>query len=143
MITAQEKLQAAMEYALAHRPKVGGFPFLAECLRQAGVKHNVWSLPAVTSMYLMDDGEYVINQGTPLATGIMTVPPFDEAAVIKALRADQAGESTFPEFLDAIWKAGVWGYDVHFEKRTVMYMGAKGEQYIESYEAVQVGDIGI
>lgn len=69
-MTSKEKLQKAMEYAMANRPKVGGFPFLAECLRKAGVKHNIWSLPGVTSMYLMDDGEYIINQGTPLLTGM-------------------------------------------------------------------------
>ena len=132
-----------MAYAMENRPKVGGFPFLAECLRQAGVTHIIWSLPAVTSMYLMEDGEYLINQGTPLATGMMEVPRFDQAAVIRAIRLDQAGESTFPQFLDAIWKAGAWGYDVDFKKRAVAYMGAKGEMYVESYPAVEVRDRGI
>lgn len=140
-MNSKEKLQKAIEYGMVHRPKVGGFPFLAECLRKAGVKHNIWSLPAATSMYLMDDGEYIINQGTPLVTGMVEVPKFDEGAVIKALRADQAGESTFPEFLNAIWNAGAWGYDVHFEKRTVAYMGAKGEMYIEEYPLVEVSEL--
>lgn len=135
---SKEKLQKAMEYGMANRPKVGGFPFFAECLRKAGVKHNIWSLPAVTSMYLMDDGEYIINQGTPLIMGMTEVPKFDEEAVIKAIRADQAGESTFPEFLQAVWNAGAWGYDVDFNKRAVAYMGAKGEMYIEEYPAVEV-----
>jgi uncharacterized protein YbcV (DUF1398 family) len=31
-----ESLQAAQKHAMAHRPKVGGFPFLAECLRRPG-----------------------------------------------------------------------------------------------------------
>lgn len=35
-MTQKEKLQMAMDYATANRPKVGGFPFLAECLRKAG-----------------------------------------------------------------------------------------------------------
>jgi uncharacterized protein YbcV (DUF1398 family) len=29
------------------RPKVGGFPYLAETLRRAGVTRNLWYLPAV------------------------------------------------------------------------------------------------
>ena len=127
-----------MEHAMTNRPKVGGFPFLAECLRKAGVKHNIWSLPAATSMYLMNDGEYIINQGTPLVTGMTEVPRFNEEAIIKAIRADQAGESTFPEFLQAIWNAGAWGYDVDFMKRKVAYMGAKGEMYIEEYPEVMI-----
>ena len=137
-MSSKEKLQKAMEYAMKNRPKVGGFPFLAECLRKAGVKHNIWSLPAVMSMYLMNDGEYIINQGTPLVVGMIEVPKFDEESIIKASRIDQAGESTFPEFLNAIWSAGAWGYDVDFNKRIVTYMGSKGEQYRESYPAVEV-----
>lgn len=140
-MSSKEKLQKAMEYAMAHRPKVGGFPFLAECLRKAGVKHNIWSLPAAQSVYMMDSGESIVNQGTPLITGMAEVPKFDQEALIKALRTDQAGESTFPEFLNATWQAGVWGYDVHFEKREVAYMGARGEMYIESYPAVEVPEL--
>jgi uncharacterized protein YbcV (DUF1398 family) len=49
------------------------------------------------------------------------VPPFDREALIKALRTDQAGESTFPEFLEASWRSGVVSYDVDFASRTVAY----------------------
>lgn len=127
-----------MAHAMEHRPKVGGFPFLAECLRKAGVRHNIWSLPAAQSVYMMDNGDSVINQGTPLITGMAEVPKFDQDALIQALRTDQAGESTFPEFLSAAWNAGVWGYDVDFEKHTVTYMGARGELYTESYPPIEV-----
>lgn len=138
MNDAQEKLQTALAYAMANRPKIEGFPFLAECLKKAGVTHNIWSLPAAQSVYMFDSGESVVNQGTPLLSGLAKVPPFDQDALIAALRKDQAGESTFPEFLRAAWNAGVWGYDVHFAKHTVTYMGARGELYTESYPAVEV-----
>ncbi len=143
MSTSPEKIERAMKYAMEHRPQVGGFPFLAACLQKAGVKHNIWSLPAVMSMYLMDSGEYIINQGTPLMTGMAVVPPFDQDAIIAAIRTDQAGESTFPVFLQAIWNAGGWGYDVDFEKRTVTYMGSKGELYTESYPSVDVEGLAV
>jgi uncharacterized protein YbcV (DUF1398 family) len=51
---------------------------------------------------------------------------------------DQAGESTFPEFLEASWRAGVVRYDVDLEARTVAYQGCNGEEYIEAYPAVTV-----
>ena len=137
-MNSKEKLEKAIEYAMENRPKVGGFPFLAECLRKAGVTHNIWSLPAVMSMYLMTDGQYLINQGVPFMTGMTEVPQFDQEAVVKAIQVDQAGESTFTEFLEAIWKAGAWGYDVDFKKRTVTYMGAHGELYTEPYPEVEV-----
>lgn len=51
---------------------------------------------------------------------------------------DQAGESTFPEFLMATWTAGVVRYDVDFVARTCTYLGAGGESYVEAYPGAQV-----
>lgn len=75
-------------------------------------------------------------QGAPLVNGAVDVPASDEKALVKALRVDQAGESTFPEFLDATWQAGVVRYDVDLEARTVVYQGCDGEEYIEAYPSV-------
>jgi uncharacterized protein YbcV (DUF1398 family) len=66
------------------------------------------------------------------------VPVFDRDALIRALRTDQAGESTFPEFLAASWRAGVIRYDVDFNARTVAYYGCTGEEYVESYPSIEV-----
>jgi uncharacterized protein YbcV (DUF1398 family) len=137
MSAAIENLQAAMALAFAGRPKVGGFPYLAETLRRAGVTRNLWSLPACQSLYLTNDGP-VVTMGTALASGTADVPPFDREALIKALRTDQAGNSTFPEFLAASWRAGVVRYYVDFTARTVAYYGANDEQYVEEYPAVEV-----
>ena len=78
----------------------------------------------------------MIQQGQPVTVGVAVLPVFDETALIHALRQDQAGESTFPEFLQRVWRAGVLWYDVDFEKRSVVYGGARGEKYTESYPAV-------
>lgn len=132
-----EKLQTAQHYAMANRPKIGGFPYLAECLRKAGVQGNSWELPSCQSIYVMDDG-IIVSQGTPLITGMAEVPVFNKEALITALKTDQSGESTFPEFLNATWKAGVIKYHVNFSKRFVIYYGANNESYEESYPAVEV-----
>jgi len=137
MSKAIDNLRQAQERAIAIRPKVGGFPFLAETLRRAGVTRNVWSLPACQSLFLSEDGP-VMMQGAPLASGMMDVPPFDREALIAALRTDQAGESTFPEFLASTWRAGVVRYDVDFAARTVAYYGCNGEEYVEEYPAVDI-----
>jgi uncharacterized protein YbcV (DUF1398 family) len=138
MSAATEKLQEAQQRAMAGRPKVGGFPYLAETLRRAGVKRNLWYLPACQSLYLTDAGPVAVV-GTPLVAGMVDVPRFDGEALIAALRTDQAGRSTFPEFLMATWRAGVVRYDVDFAARTCTYFGANGEEYVESYPAVDVG----
>ena len=138
MSKAIKNLQAAQEQAMAIRPKVGGFPYLAETLRRAGVTRNVWSLPSCQSIFLTKDGA-VVMQGQPLALGMADIPAFDREGLIRALRIDQAGESTFPEFLAASWKAGVVRYDVDFEARKVTYYGWDNEEYVEGYPAVDVG----
>jgi uncharacterized protein YbcV (DUF1398 family) len=137
MSKAIENLQAAQKRAMATRPKVGGFPYLAETLRLAGVTRNYWFLPACESLYLTNAGP-VVTQGTPLVSDTADVPSFNREALITALRIDQAGNSTFLEFLAATWRAGVVRYDVDFAARTVAYYGCNGEEYIESYPAVEI-----
>jgi uncharacterized protein YbcV (DUF1398 family) len=138
MSKAIEILQAALQRAMAGRPKVGGFPYLAETLRRAGVTRNLWYLPACQSLFLTEHGP-VVSLGTPLVTETTDVPRFDREALISALRTDQAGRSTFPEFLSASWRAGVVRYDVDFAARTCTYFGANGEEYVESYPAADLG----
>lgn len=137
MSKAIDNLTAAMKRAQEVRPRVGGFPYLAEVLRQAGVTRNIWSLPSCQSLFLTDEGP-VIRQGDPLIAGLADVPRFDESSLVKALRTDQAGKSAFPEFLTAAWRAGVVRYDVDFRARTVTYQGCSGEEYIETYPSVSI-----
>jgi uncharacterized protein YbcV (DUF1398 family) len=137
MSKAIENLQAAQKHAMSIRPKVGGFAYLAETLRRGGVTRNIWSLPACQSIFLTNKGP-VVMQGEPLVSGMADIPAFDRDGLIRALRVDQAGESTFPEFLTASWRAGVVRYDVDFQGRTVAYYGCNGEEYVEAYPAVDI-----
>lgn len=135
MSKATTALKEALQRGTTLRPKVGGFPYLAEALRQAAAMYNYWYLPACTSIFVLDAGT-VVNQGTPLIDGMMELPAFNQEALIAALRKDQAGNSTFPEFLLGAWNAGVTSYIVDFTKRTVSYYGIKGECYVEEYPEV-------
>jgi uncharacterized protein YbcV (DUF1398 family) len=101
------------------------------------VKRNLWYLPSCQSVYLTDAGP-VVTLGAPLLSGTADVPALDRDALIRALRTDQAGNSTFPEFLMASWQAGVIRYDVDFTARTVTYYGCDGEEYVEAYPAADV-----
>jgi uncharacterized protein YbcV (DUF1398 family) len=132
-----DNLTQAQKLAMSIRPKIGGFPVLAELLRQAGAKMNRWSLPSCQSVYIMNDGS-IVQQGTPLITGMHEIPVFHQEALIAAIRTDQEGKSTFLEFLTATWKSGVVSYDVDFVNRNVKYYGVNGESYVEEYPAVEV-----
>lgn len=137
MSKAIDILKAAMARAMASRPKVGGFPYLAETLRVAGVTKNVWTLPSCQSLYLTQAGP-VVMAGAPLISDITDVPSFNREKLIAAIRTDQAGQSTFPEFLSSAWAAGVVGYEVDFSARNVRYYGCQNEEYVEEYPAVKI-----
>ena len=72
MSKAIENLEAAFERATRIRPKIGGFPYLAETLRQVGVTRNIWSLPGCQSLYLTELGP-IVTIGAPLASGTVGV----------------------------------------------------------------------
>lgn len=137
MSKAIDNLLQAQQFAMSIRPKVGGFPYVAEVLRKAGVSRSIWNLPSCQSIYVTEQGSVVI-QGTPLVSTNAEVPPFDREALIKALRNDQAGQSAFPEFLQASWEAGVVSFIVDFEKRVATYYGVLGESYDENYPKVKI-----
>lgn len=137
MSKAVENLIKAQQLAMSIRPKIGGFPYLAETLKRAGVTRNIWSLPSCQSIYLTQYGP-VVSQSSPLVSTTTDIPPFDRDALVKALRIDQAGMSSFPEFLKASWEAGVVSYVVDFEKRVVTYYGALNESYSENYPAIEI-----
>jgi len=137
MSEAIENLKAAQQRGMAGRPKAGGFPYLAETLRRAGITRNLWHLPSCQSIHLTELGPVGVP-GTPLIDGMAEVPPFNREALITALRADQSGRSTFPEFLQASWKAGVVRYDIDLIGRTCSYHGVGGETYVESYPEVEL-----
>ncbi|MFF7966846.1 DUF1398 family protein [Streptomyces sp. NPDC007903] len=128
-------LRAAMARAAQVRPQVGGFPYLAEALRQAGVTRCAMTVPSNAMLYVTEAGPVAV-QGEPQFTGMSDVPPFDRAALIAALRADQAGETTFPEFVRGCWQSGVVRYDVDLAARTCTYYGAGEESYVETYPEV-------
>ncbi len=132
-----DQLEKAQKIAMANRPKVGGFPYLAEVLRQAGVRMNRWSLPSCQSIYVFKEVS-VVQQGSPLVMGTHEVPKFNYDSLISAIRADQEGLNSFPEFLQASWNAGVIAYDVDFENRKVSYYGSNSECYIEEYPTVEL-----
>lgn len=123
----------ALKKAVAERPAVGGFPHFAEVLRQAGIRRNRWYVPATLAVYETEAGPAVM-QGESLIDGAAPISEFDPVTLVAAIRADQAGEATFPEFLAAIWAAGVFEYEVDLTARTCTYFGAdRSDRYVEAY----------
>lgn len=131
------KINQAMTRSHSIRPKEGGFPYLAECLKQEGIIKNIWHLPSGDSFYFTKDDSLIIP-GKSLIDKQVHVPVYDEKEFIRILRLDQAGETDFSTFLLNTWKSGVIRYEVDLISRTVTYYGALGEQYCESYPQVKL-----
>jgi uncharacterized protein YbcV (DUF1398 family) len=130
-------VQQAQRRGAAARPRVNGFPYYAEALRAAGISAVETFIATGGSVYHLADGA-VAQTFDPIAAPAAVVPEWDERALIAALRADQAGRSTFPEFLAAAWRAGVIHFRVDLANRTCTYVGVTGAHYVESYPAVAV-----
>ena len=132
-----DTVTAATAFGAAVRPKVGGFPYLAEAMRQAGITRNYFDVPSMSMVFVTAKGA-VLRPGALLHTDPVVVPPFDKAALIAALRADQRGETTFPQFVEASFSAGIIRYEVDTTERTCTYYGCFGETYVEQYDAVEL-----
>jgi uncharacterized protein YbcV (DUF1398 family) len=118
------------------RAAAQGFPFRAATLRAAGVAAYHVDVPGRATLYDLAAGS-VLEQDAPLrGEGLHPVAPFDEAGLVAALHANQAGRSTYADFVEAALRAGVVRYDVDLAARTCTYRGAAGEAYTERYPAV-------
>ena len=132
-----ETISAAQQRGTALRPKANGFPYFAEALRQAGVTRIDVTVPSWTTVLTTARGS-VIQQGTPMLTGSAEVPSFDQQAFVDALRGDQEGLITFPDWMTATWRAGVAWYAVDLESRTCTYRAPSGDSYTEHYPSVDL-----
>lgn len=137
MGSAREKIADAYKWATANRPKVNGYPYLAEALRQAGVSRYVVNLPSTQTIFFAKEGN-VVAQSEVLVNGMSEVPPFNRGAFLEVLKKSQAGDISFPEFLKGSWEAGVLHYEADLISRKVSYYGSSGESYIEDYPTVEV-----
>ncbi len=140
MSKAVQTVLAAHAKAMRVRPKIGGFPYLAEAYREGGVISNTFNLPSGQSIYITKNGPVAMPGPSNLITEAVDVPVFSKEAIKAAIQFSQKGEGTFPEFLALAWKAGVIKYDVDYVNRKIVYVGVQGEQYEEDIPAVTIKD---
>src|ERR1700679_881592 len=69
----------------------------------------------------------------------MTIPPtkipedLSQSGIVAAIRAVQADEIRYPEFLRQAMAAGIIAYWVFIAGRKVIYFGRKGEVHLEEF----------
>jgi len=107
------------------------FPQVIAALTGAGVEAYFADLASGTDTFYLATGE--------THTEKMTLPQqpiaedFSHSQLVTTIRATQADQIRYPDFLPRAMAAGVTAYWVFLTGRKVIYFGRKGELHIEEF----------
>lgn len=101
------------------------YPELIQKLMTIGIRSYTVDTATGTILYRMDGGEHVLHHGEAQRS---INPTYSESATIEAIRSNQQGNSTYPQFMDAIAEAGIYFYEatLNGEHKRVTYIGKAG-----------------
>lgn len=102
------------------------YPETAKSLIALGIRSYTVDVASSTILYRFHEGEQVLHYG---AGSIRTLnEAFSREDTIQAVKDTQQGRLTYPEFMDAIAKAGVRFYEATLEgnNKRVTYIGSNG-----------------
>ena len=110
------------------------FPEVVSKLAAIGCEQYHADLPRQEKTYYLPDGESHIE---PLPTPSQSIAPtFSADGIVAALRAIQAGQISYVEFLGRIVAAGCVGYFVYVAARRAIYLGRNGDMHVEHFPPV-------
>lgn len=100
------------------------YPKLVDLLAEAEVKNYVTDVATRRITYFGLETPFVEQSpGSPL----QIADDFNEKEVINAIKRTQKRETTYPQFLEEIAKAGIYKYEVDLIKREITYISKKGQ----------------
>lgn len=102
-----------------------GYPSLVNNLIAIGVQSYTVEVASGIVLYRFAGGVHELHSQNSIARVVMD--QFDNDLTVKAVRDNQQGKTTFPEFLNDIANAGVRFYEATFAgDLRVTYIGAGG-----------------
>lgn len=107
------------------------FPHVIRALSSAGVESYFADLTTRLDTFYMPSGETHIE--TMTHTTARAAEEFSKSGIVAAIRAAQADEIRYPEFVRRAMTAGVTAYWVFITGRKVIYFGRKGDAHIEEF----------
>lgn len=118
-MTISEKIQSAYTSAK-------NYPDLAAGLLAAGVLSYTVDASSSLIIYRLDEGQ--IHLGGHLNGPLAIAAKFNEQLTIKAIRDNQQGKSSYPQFMEDIANAGVRFYEATLQSNrpSVTYIGIGG-----------------
>lgn len=107
------------------------FPEIVSRLLEAGVESYHVDLVRGEKRYYLPDGEnHVVNDQMHLERA---ADAFSAAQVQAAVKGSQAGQITYPQFLELIAAAGAVYYIAYLKGKRVTYFGREGDSYTEYF----------
>ncbi len=107
------------------------FPETVMRLDKAGIESYAANLLVPNKIYYAGNESHEVS--FKLKGGRKVGAAFRQEDVVKAIRAIQANQIDYQEFLRQIMDAGVIFYLVFIKGRKVIYFGRNGEQHLESF----------
>jgi len=107
------------------------FPQVVRALSGVGVESYFADLARGVDTFYLAGGETHTEKMAHRATEISE--SFSESGIVAAIRAAQADEIRYPEFLNRAMAAGVTAYWVFINGRKAIYFGREGGLHIEEF----------
>jgi uncharacterized protein YbcV (DUF1398 family) len=111
------------------------FPEVVKILTEAGVESYRADLVRGEDIFFMPSGETHVEKMTLPATKIGE--QFQQAEVLAAIRAAQADEIRYPEFVKRVMAAGMVAYWVFLTGKKAIYFGRKGDFHVEEFPRIK------
>jgi uncharacterized protein YbcV (DUF1398 family) len=111
------------------------FPMVISSLSAVGVESYFADLARRTDTFYLPNGEtHVEAMDHPSA---IITEDFSKSEIVAAIRAAQADQIRYPEFIKRAMAAGTTAYWVFLTGRKVIYFGRKGDLHIEEFPAAK------
>jgi uncharacterized protein YbcV (DUF1398 family) len=111
------------------------FPMVIKALCEVGVESYFADLARRTDTFYLPNGETHVEPMTHAPTPI--AEDLSKSGIIAAIRAVQADQIRYPEFLQRAMAAGTTAYWVFLTGSKVIYFGRKGDFHIEEFPAAK------
>ena len=107
------------------------FPDVVRILTAEGVESHRADLVRLEETFYTPDGTTHVEKMDFPARSIGE--HFSATEVVSAIRASQAGQSKYPQFLNRVMDAGTTSYVVYLSGKRAIYFGRKGEFHVEEF----------
>lgn len=124
----KEAMHAALEGSMAGKLT---FPEVVGMLTGAGVESYFADLVRGEETFYAAHGETHVEKMTILSGKV--ADEFSQAGIVAAIRAAQADEIRYPEFLKRAMAAGIVAYWAFLSGKRVIYFGRRGEFHVEEF----------